>query len=273
MHALEQLGDKYNDPQAVEALTAEYVAQRNAGLHLQADVKRTQKTLGQPALDAIEMLGTIGVAEGLAALDGPAWRAGLRSNREPAALTPDGEAGEPAPGVVAEAPAQPAEPSPATPERAVPPASASGRGTSELGNALSGLGNDPLSRNLNTLDEFGEGAGFSGVYDVEPGKFLAYPSGNTRLLNGNEPLNLVARRRGHLPVNEVLSDLLGRTSDNRLGFFMKLDKDGAFAVKYYSGSINGPNPTFRGRFVPEGQHQQILDAITQDTKRRAYSSP
>ena len=112
MHALEQLGDKSNDPQAVEALTAQYVAQRNAGLHIQADVKGTEKTIGQPVLDAIEMMGTVGVTEGLAALDGPALRAGLRSNREPAALIPNGEAGEPAPSVVPEAPAQPAEAAP-----------------------------------------------------------------------------------------------------------------------------------------------------------------
>ena len=114
MHAQEQLGDKYNDPQTVDALRDQYVAQRNAGLHLQADVKRTEKTIGKPALDAIELMTTIAVTEGLGALDGPVLRPGLRSNREPAALTPNREAGEPAPGVVPEAPARPAEPAPSS---------------------------------------------------------------------------------------------------------------------------------------------------------------
>ena len=68
-------------------------------------------------------------------------------------------------------------------------------GTSELGNALSDLGaNNAIGRNINRLEEFGNGAGFSGVLDVESGRFLAYASGETTLANGAVPVN-----RGPLP--------------------------------------------------------------------------
>lgn len=145
-------------------------------------------------------------------------------------------------------------------------------GQSELGNALSGLGSNPLTRNLNSLDEFGSGAGFSGVFDVASGKFLAYPSGTTRLANGGTPLNVVARVGGHRDVNRVLSELLGNTSNNRLGFSMTLDDAGDFAVRFNSGQVNIPNPNFVGRTVPESMRQQILDAIKAATGRGAYST-
>jgi RHS repeat-associated protein len=148
----------------------------------------------------------------------------------------------------------------------------SSAGRSELGNALSGLGRDPLGRNLNTLDEFSPGAGFSGVLDVESGKFLAYPSGSTRLASGGTPLNLVDQFGGHGEVNRVLSEVLGSTSTNRLGFSMTLDDAGSFAVRYNSRTINVANPNFAGRTVPESMRQQILDAISWATGRRAYSA-
>jgi len=145
-------------------------------------------------------------------------------------------------------------------------------GTSELGNALSGLGSNPLTRNLNHLDEFGSGAGFSGVFDPATGKFLAYPSGTTRLANGNAPLNLVSQYGGHGDVNRVLSELLGSTTNNRLGFSMVLDDAGDFAVRFNSRSVNSLNPNFPGRTVPENLRQQILDAIKAATGRGAHSA-
>jgi len=142
-------------------------------------------------------------------------------------------------------------------------------GTSELGNALSGLGRNPLGRNLNTLNEFGPGAGFSGVYDVASGKFLAYPSGATRLANGEIPLNVVDQLGGHADVNRVLSQLLGNSSTNRLGFSMTLDNFGNFRMGWNSTQVNVPNPSFPGRTVPETLRQQIIDAIVGQTGRSA----
>jgi len=145
-------------------------------------------------------------------------------------------------------------------------------GQSELGNALSGLGRNPLGRNINTLDEFGSGAGFSGVFDPASGKFLAYPSGTTRLANGGRPLNLVEQFGGHGDVNNALSDLLGNSTTNRLGFSAKLDDVGNFSVRFNSRTINSPNPNFPGRTVPQHLRQQILDAIESTTGRTATSA-
>jgi hypothetical protein len=145
-------------------------------------------------------------------------------------------------------------------------------GSSELGNALSGLGTNPLVRNLNSLEEFGTGAGFSGVFDEASGQWLAYPSGSTLLTNGRVPANLVQQFGGHVDVNAALSELLGSSTNRRLGFSMQLDDAGGFAVRWNSGQINIPNPTFPGRTVPENLRQQILDAIQSTTGRGAYSA-
>jgi hypothetical protein len=145
-------------------------------------------------------------------------------------------------------------------------------GRSELGNALSDLGaENPLSRNINRLEEFGSGAGFSGVLDVESGRYLAYASGETTLANGAVPINRVAQFGGHQDVNAVLSEVLGNTSNNRLGFSMRLDEAGDFAVRFNSG-VNSANPNVLNRTVPETMRQQILDAIANSTGRRAYSA-
>lgn len=141
-------------------------------------------------------------------------------------------------------------------------------GTSELGNALSGLGRNPLGRNINALEEFGSGAGFSGVFDVDSQKFLAYPSGETTLLSGKTPLNLVKQFGGHQDVNDALTKLLGKSSDNRLGFSMKLDDAGNFSLGWNSRTINEPNPNFPGRNVPVEMRQQVLDAIMQHTGKK-----
>jgi len=144
-------------------------------------------------------------------------------------------------------------------------------GKSELGNALSDLGTNPLGRNLNRLEEFGQGAGFSGVIDVESGKFLAYASGETKLANGAAPLNLVEQFGGHQQVNTALSGVLGNTSTNRLGFSLVLDAEGNFAVRFNS-ALNSANPNVLARTVPESMRQQILDAISKSTGKKAYSA-
>lgn len=143
-------------------------------------------------------------------------------------------------------------------------------GSSELGNALSTLGARPVGRNLHTLDEFGPGTGFSAVYDIETRTFLAYPSGDARLLSGEVPVNLVDKYGGHRAVNNVLTGLLGRNSNNRAGFSMVMDGSGNLRVGWNSRTINEANPNFSSRTVPLEAQQQILDAITQHTGRRAY---
>ena len=106
---------------------------------------------------------------------------------------------------------------------------------------------------------------------MESGKFLAYASGETKLANGAVPANLVEQFGGHADVNAALSQILGNTSTNRLGFSMTLDEAGNFAVRFNSGQINTVNPNVLSRTVPEGMRQQIIDAIMKATGRRAYS--
>jgi hypothetical protein len=153
--------------------------------------------------------------------------------------------------------------------RAVEQLAAAGRGqSSEFGNALSGIGRNAAGRNLNTLDQFGPGAGFSGVYDVASGKFLAYPSGNTVLLNGATPQNLVAQFGGHATVNNALSDLVGYTSTNRIGFSMVMDDAGNFSLGWNSG-VNARNPSIGVRTAPASVRDQVVNSIKQATGRDA----
>lgn len=77
---------------------------------------------------------------------------------------------------------------------------------------------------------------------------------------------------GHAQVNQVLSELLGSSTNSRLGFSMILDDAGDFAVRFNSRSVNSLNPSFPGRTVPESMRQQILDAIRQSTGRGAHSA-
>lgn len=71
-------------------------------------------------------------------------------------------------------------------------------------------------------------------------------------------------------MNEALTGVIGTSSKNRLGFSMTLDEAGNFRVGWNSTTINTPNPNFPGRTVPEDMRQQILDAIMNDTGRKAY---
>jgi hypothetical protein len=143
--------------------------------------------------------------------------------------------------------------------------------TSETRGSITNLGSNPGLHNAATYDMYPRGSGFSGVYDVESNRFLVYPSGETRLRNGDVPDNLVSQYGGHDNVNNALNELLGSTSNNRLGFSMIIDDSGSFRVLWNSRTINSPNPNFDGRTVPEGNRQQIIDAIEEATGRNAYS--
>ena len=132
------------------------------------------------------------------------------------------------------------------------------------------FGSKTRAHNKIILDSYPENSGFSGVYDVETGGFVALPSGDTRLLNRVIPASRVSRTQGHKAVDSVLSNALGVGSENRLGFFMKIDASGKFQVSWKSTSINGSNPNFTGRVVPESSRPSILHVIKEATGRNAY---
>ena len=97
------------------------------------------------------------------------------------------------------------------------------------------------------------GAGFSGVYDVDSGKFLLYPIGETVLRSGLKPNNLVDRAGGRRAVDRALTDVLGNSSNNRIGFFVEVDSQGNLATRFTSGTINYANPNIRARIAPPEQ--------------------
>lgn len=142
---------------------------------------------------------------------------------------------------------------------------------SEVTNAFSSLGRNFSSKNLNTLDEFGSGAAFSGVYNPQSGKFLAYASGETRLATGGVPGNLVPRRGGHAAVNRQFSEILGVSRGDNVGFTMFLDDAGDISVDWLSRSVNGMNRSFDGVVVPQSMRQSILDSISTSTGRGVRS--
>jgi hypothetical protein len=137
----------------------------------------------------------------------------------------------------------------------------------EAKNALSNLNTNSAA----ILREFGGGAGFSGVYNHESGKFLAYPSGNTVLRSGEYPANLVSRYGGHHTANDVLSRTLDVDSRANVGFVAVMKSDGSFGFRWTSRSVNGRNPSFDGVQVPEHLRAPIMDAFTRATGRVARS--
>lgn len=78
--------------------------------------------------------------------------------------------------------------------------------------------------------------------------FIARPSGETTLLDGTIPDNLVPRNGGHLHVNRDLDMLLG-VSDNRLGFTIISQADGTLGVTWRSEGINMRNPNIMSLFI------------------------
>ncbi len=140
--------------------------------------------------------------------------------------------------------------------------------SSETADAISGLGPEAVSHNRSAISQYNPGSGFSGVFDPDTGKFLAYPSGETVLTSGDIPANRVRQYGGHRDVNRALSEVDG-LNPNRLGFSMTLDASGEFVVGFNSRQVNLPNPNFEGHTVPGPMRQQILDAIEQATGRKA----
>jgi hypothetical protein len=122
-----------------------------------------------------------------------------------------------------------------------------------------------------TVGRFGEGAGFSGVYNHESGKFLAFPSGDTLLRSGEVPVNRVERYGGHSDVNHVLSETLDVDRDSNVGFVAVMKGDGSFGFRWTSRSVNQYNPSFEGIQVPEHMRGPIMDAFARTTGRSARS--
>jgi hypothetical protein len=107
------------------------------------------------------------------------------------------------------------------------------------------------------------------VYDPATKQFLAYPSSRNPnnlareavLKDGTTVVseNVVGRNGGHAEVNDVLSSLTGHSgaNQNNVGFTLFLKEDGNLRVEWFSRSVNGNNPTFRGDVVPKHLQSQI----------------
>ena len=153
-----------------------------------------------------------------------------------------------------------------------PAAQATTLAESEIANSFSNLGGGFAENNATALNEFPEGSAFSGVYNPEQGRFLAYPSGETLLADGSVPLNRVPQQRGHAIVNDVFSQLLGVNPTSNVGFTLFREGDGSFSIEWLSRSVNGPNPSFLGPVVPEAMRPQVISAIENATGRTVTSA-
>jgi len=152
------------------------------------------------------------------------------------------------------------------------------RSLSETRGSLTNLGSNPFTHNVTNLDSYPATSAFSGVYDVKTGKWLAYPSGHTRLRGGAMPDNHVTRYQGHIEVNRALTDLLKTGSwtflgRNRLGFVMIIDRAGKLKFRWNSQSINMFNYRFLGRTVPKKRRQPVHDSVKEATGRETYDDP
>ncbi|WP_188189688.1 hypothetical protein [Nonomuraea sp. SYSU D8015] len=133
-------------------------------------------------------------------------------------------------------------------------------------NSLTNLRTDSPAR----LDDFRPGAGFSGVYDHGSRRFLAYPSGDSRLRSGAAPENAVPRYGGHYDVNEIFTRVTGTRPEGNVGFTAILREDGSIGMHWVSRSVNGANPSFEGVEVPHHLRGPIMDLIRQTTNRQVW---
>jgi len=134
--------------------------------------------------------------------------------------------------------------------------------TSETTGALTNLGDANAVTNGSMLNKFGPKPGFSGVYNPESGRFLAYPSGETVMADGSKPVNLVEQFGGHRAVNQTLSDLLDVNPRSNLGFSFVTESDGTVSIGFNSGSVNINSLAGNGtRTVPLQYQQPIADAL------------
>jgi hypothetical protein len=104
---------------------------------------------------------------------------------------------------------------------------------------------------------------FSGLYDPITGKWLAYPSGSTRLADGAKPDILVDRFSGHCDVNAKLAQMVGADPGKTLGFLLFYDTQTDLSIGWNVGSINLLN--YQSRAVPEQFRQEIMNAIRKAT--------
>lgn len=144
---------------------------------------------------------------------------------------------------------------------------ATGAIVNETTGALSNLGRRGFSRTAATLSDFGEGAAFSGVFNPATGRFLATPSGTTRLASGATPQNLVPRRGGHHLVEGELNTLTGASRGQNVGFTVHIQPGGGLGVEFFSRSVNGANAAFAGFVAPASIQSLIMDALRTATGR------
>jgi hypothetical protein len=109
------------------------------------------------------------------------------------------------------------------------------------------------------------------VYSPMTRQFMAFPSGDTRLLNGLAPEKLVPRRAGHANVNREFSQVTRTAPTGNVGLTMFLEEDGGFSVEWRSASVNGLNPSFLGDLVPESLRPQIIEDVSNAINRPVVS--
>jgi hypothetical protein len=137
----------------------------------------------------------------------------------------------------------------------------------------------PLARNSLTnlrtssparLDDFRPGSAFAGVYDPGSRRFLAYPSGESKLRSGQMPENMVPRYGGHGDVSDIFSLFTTAGMDDIVGFTAILRSDGSIGMHWVSRSVNGLNRSFEGIEVPQSLRGPIMDLIQQTTYRQVW---
>lgn len=140
-----------------------------------------------------------------------------------------------------------------------------------LNEALSNLpGGSRRSRE--TLNEFGVGAAFSGVFNPESERFLAYPSSLTPRVDGKWPSRYIPRNGGHDKVNMAFCRLMGNILLRNVAFTIKIRPDGSLACSWLSRSVNGMNRTFRGDKVPRSMREGIMKVLSKATGREVRSA-
>lgn len=102
-------------------------------------------------------------------------------------------------------------------------------------------------------------------------QFLAQPSGNSRLLSGAEPQNLVPRRAGHGAVNRRFSQITGTDPASNVGLTLFLEEHGDVSIEWRSISVNAINTSFSGDLVPEYLRPQIIEDIGKAIDRTVRS--
>ncbi|MCG5221176.1 hypothetical protein [Streptosporangium sp. KLBMP 9127] len=117
------------------------------------------------------------------------------------------------------------------------------------------------------LDDFRPRSTWAGVYDPKSRQFLAYPSGDSTLLSGAIPENLVPRN-GHHDVNNAFGQITLKDYDNP-AFTIKNWENDSLSVDF-SAPFNRRMPWIGGDVVPQHMQEPIMDALRQATNRRVW---